>query len=166
MQSARLRVIQTAMLARATLARLRGTAVLVVAFAIAGCTSDRGPVVTLEAPGGPVSVRVEIADTPEAIRRGLMWRSELADDAGMLFVFTDDQKRTFWMKNTPISLDILFIDRDLRVVSIARSTEPYSLARIPSGKPARYVLEVAAGFAARHRIEPGTRVRIPDPQAG
>jgi uncharacterized membrane protein (UPF0127 family) len=106
-------------------------------------------------------VRVEIARTREELSRGLMWRSELDRDAGMLFVFGNSAPRTFWMKNTPLSLDILFIDGEGAVLNVASATTPYSEAPIRSAGPARYVLEVNSGFAAEHGIGPGAKVELP-----
>ena len=127
----------------------------------ASCTGSRCPVVTLSGAQGKVSVRVEIARTREELSRGLMWRSELDADAGMLFVFGNAAPRTFWMKNTPLPLDILFIDDGGTVLNVAASTTPYSEDPIRSSGPARYVLEVNAGFAATHGIGPGARVELP-----
>jgi uncharacterized membrane protein (UPF0127 family) len=127
----------------------------------ASCTGSRGPVVTLSGAQGKVSVRVEIARTREELSRGLMWRSDLDADAGMLFVFGNAAPRTFWMKNTPLPLDILFIDDGGTVLNVAASTTPYSEDPIRSSGPARYVLEVNAGFAARHGIGTGARVELP-----
>jgi hypothetical protein len=79
----------------------------------------------------------------------------------MLFVFDGDAPRSFWMKNTPLPLDILFISSQSRVVSIAEDTIPYSLASIASGGPAQYVLEVNSGFTRRHGIEAGSTVTLP-----
>ena len=90
-----------------------------------------------------------------------MWRDRLDSDAGMLFVFGDETVRTFWMKNTPLPLDIIFIDAGGRVVNVAQATTPYSESPIRSAGPARYVLEVNAGFARRHGIGPGSRVTLP-----
>jgi uncharacterized membrane protein (UPF0127 family) len=127
----------------------------------AACTGSRGSVVTLSGAQGNVSVRVEIARTREELSRGLMWRNDLDSDAGMLFVFGEAAPRTFWMKNTPLPLDILFIDDHGEVIDVAAGTTPYSEAPIRSSGPARYVLEVNAGFAARHGIGPGAKVGLP-----
>jgi len=127
----------------------------------ASCTGSRGPVVTLHGTQGEVAVRVEIARTREELSRGLMWRTDLDADAGMLFVFGNSAPRTFWMKNTPLPLDILFLDDAGTVVNVAAATTPYSEAPIPSAGPARYVLEVNAGFAAKHGIGAGARVELP-----
>jgi uncharacterized membrane protein (UPF0127 family) len=100
-------------------------------------------------------VPVEVMRTREELVRGLMWRDDLAADAGMLFVFDRPAPRTFWMKNTPLPLDILFIDERSHVLNVAESTTPYSETPIRSAGPARFVLEVNAGFARRHGIRAG-----------
>ena len=102
---------------------------------------------------------VELATTPEQHRQGLMYRAELAPDAGMLFVFTDEHEVSFWMKNTLIPLDLLFVDRKGRIVAIAADAVPLSTTPIPSGAPVLGVLEVPGGTAARLGIAVGDRVR-------
>ncbi len=102
--------------------------------------------------------QVELADSHEKRRQGLMHRTTLAEDAGMLFDFEREQPINMWMKNTPLSLDMLFIGDGGRIVRIAENTEPYSLKRIPSGRPARAVLEVRAGTSARLGIEVGDHI--------
>ncbi len=133
-----------------------------------------GPVVEVLTNSGSTRISVELAVSGEEITRGLMWRSSLPDGAGMLFVFAEDRPRSFWMKNTPLPLDIIFIGShtadgrqgEASVVSVAADTTPYSQQSLPSQAPARYVLEVNAGFAARHGIGPGSRVKLPPlPQA-
>lgn len=140
--------------------------ITLLAVLASACTSGDRPVVTVHAEHGAIEVEVELALTPEELARGLMWREKLAGDAGMLFVFPDQTMRSFWMKNTPVALDIIYIDRNGRVVSVAEDTVPYSTAPIPSRGPAKYVLEVAAGFARRHGVRPGQRVEMPPLPAG
>ena len=106
-----------------------------------------------------VSIAVEFADTPGAHGRGLMWRTGLDDSMGMLFIYKQPEEQVFWMRNTPTSLDILFISGDGRVLNIARNTRPLSDTRYYSNGPAQYVVEVVAGFCARHGISDGTRVK-------
>jgi len=110
---------------------------------------------------GSVAVRipVEIADDPPSWTRGLMGRRQISDSEGMLFVYPVEQPQVFWMRNTPISLDMIFIAADGRVVRIARRTQPMSDRHYHSIYPARYVVEVSAGFADRHNIDVGTRLR-------
>jgi uncharacterized membrane protein (UPF0127 family) len=104
---------------------------------------------------------VEIAKTDVERATGLMYRKELADGRGMLFDFTPEQQVSMWMKNTFVSLDMVFITGDGRVLRIAENTEPQSLKIISSGGPARAVLEVVAGTAKKYGIAPGDQVVHP-----
>ena len=81
------------------------------------------------------------------------------DRSGMLFVFNEEQPRSFWMSNTPVALDILFVDADSQVVTIAKYTTPLSSERYESGAPVQFVVEVPAGFADSHGILEGDRTR-------
>ncbi len=147
--------------------RARCLASLLVVATAAGCKgAAAGPVVELSSEHGTVRVPVELALTREQLGRGLMWRDDLASDAGMLFVFADDVARSFWMKNTPLPLDIVFIDAASKVVNVAENTTPFSTAPIRSTAPARYVLEVNAGFARRNGIVAGSKVTLPDLSTG
>lgn len=105
--------------------------------------------------------QVEIADTPEARSRGLMFREELAPDEGMLFVFPDTQPRSFWMRNTPLPLSIAYIDERGRILEI-HAMEPYSEVPVRSRNPARYALEVNRGRFRELGIEPGDRIDLAD----
>ncbi len=102
--------------------------------------------------------RVEVAATPEQRARGLMFRTELGPDEGMLFPNKTPALESFWMKNTPLPLDIIFIGVDGRVSNIAAETVPYSLESIPSTGLASAVLELPGGRAAELGIAPGDRV--------
>jgi uncharacterized membrane protein (UPF0127 family) len=104
---------------------------------------------------------VELADDSETRNQGLMYRGELADDTGMLFDFERERRVSMWMKNTLISLDMLFIKANGRIAHIAKNTETESLKSIPSGVPVLAVLEVNAGTADRLRILPGDRIEHP-----
>src|SRR3954471_12895313 len=104
---------------------------------------------------------VELATTDQERATGLMYRKELADGRGMLFDFTPEQTISMWMKNTFISLDMIFIGTDGRVTRIAESTEPQSTRIISSGSPAKGVLEVIAGTARKYGIAPGDQVVHP-----
>jgi len=103
--------------------------------------------------------KVEVADTPATQERGLMFRKSLAADRGMLFDFGSEQPVSFWMKNTLIPLDMLFIGADGRIVSIARNATPRSETPIASAGPVRDVLELRGGRAAEIGAAPGDRVR-------
>ncbi len=106
---------------------------------------------------------VEIAADDQTRAMGLMFRDTLADDRGMFFLFRREEPRSFWMMNTRIPLDIIYLDRDLHVVSIAENARPCRRApcrTYPSGRPAQFVLEVNAGEAARLGLAPGDRVTV------
>jgi uncharacterized protein len=107
---------------------------------------------------GVHAFQVEMAITPEEKEHGLMFRRELPEGQGMLFDFQFDQNVAFWMKNTYIPLDMLFIRADGRILRIAENTEPLSERNIPSGGPVRAVLEVIGGTAKKLGIAPGDRV--------
>jgi uncharacterized protein len=104
---------------------------------------------------------VEMATTEEEKTTGLMYRKELADGKGMLFDFSPEQEVSMWMKNTYISLDMIFIRADGRILRIAENTEPLSTKIIPSNGLAKGVLEVIAGTAQKYGIKPGDRVGHP-----
>lgn len=110
---------------------------------------------------GPVRFDVELATDDRQRAQGLQHRKAMAADAGMLFLFPEPQIVDMWMKNTHLSLDMIFIRRDGHVVSIARETKPFSLDIVSSGAPASAVLEVLAGTAGRLGIAPGDRVIHP-----
>ena len=104
---------------------------------------------------------VEMATTAAEREKGLMYRKELPDGKGMLFDFSPEQQISMWMKNTFISLDMIFIRADGRILRIAENTEPQSLNIISSGGLAKGVLEVIAGTAQKYGIAPGDRVAHP-----
>lgn len=104
--------------------------------------------------------QVEVAQSNEEITRGLMHRDRLGKFQGMLFVFSDEQPRSFWMKNTLIPLDIIFISGRSRIVSIVERAEPLTLTSRESKGPARYVLEINGGLSSELKIKPGMKVKI------
>jgi uncharacterized protein len=105
-----------------------------------------------------VRIAIEIADSDSSQIRGLMDRRSLPDRGGMLFYYDSVEERSFWMRSTPLPLDIMFIGEDDRIVNVVERTVPYSDARINSVGPVAHVLEVRAGFAKRYGIESGTRI--------
>ena len=105
-----------------------------------------------------IAFSVEVADTPEAQARGLMFRTELGDNEGMIFPYDGTRAQSFWMKNTPLPLDIIYIGPDRRISNIAAETEPYSLEPVYSVGPVLGVLELRGGRAAELGIEPGDLV--------
>lgn len=108
---------------------------------------------------GSHEFKVELAETPDARAQGLMHRRSMAPDAGMLFDFKRSEQVHFWMKNTYISLDMVFIRSDGIVARIEHAATPLSTDVVPSGEPVQFVLEVIAGTAKRIGLKPGDRVR-------
>jgi len=105
------------------------------------------------------SIAIEIADTPETQMKGLMGRNTLDDSSGMLFVFDRLEPQKFWMKNTPVPLDIIFVGGDGCIVNIVESTTPMSNQRYRSKGPVKYVVEVHAGFAKRFQLDTDTCIQ-------
>ncbi|MFT0858983.1 DUF192 domain-containing protein [Ancylobacter sp. G4_0304] len=146
---------------------LRRTALLLTALLLAaltpllatGARAASFEPLSIDTRGGAVTFQVEIAQTAAERAKGLMYRSELAPDAGMLFDFDYDQPVYMWMKNTYIPLDMLFIRSDGRIANIAANTEPLSTRTIESGGPVRAVLELPGGTAKARGIAVGDRVR-------
>jgi uncharacterized membrane protein (UPF0127 family) len=133
-------------------------AVAVLAIVPAACAGEGASV---ELAGHRYTV--EIAADDASRTRGLMDRTEMAPDHGMLFVFEDDAPRAFWMKNTKIPLDMLFFDADRRLVSVQHDVPPCTADPCPgysSGAPARYVLELNAGQARTRGVAPGDALQI------
>ena len=108
--------------------------------------------------GENVVINAYIADTPAKRAQGLMHVTDLPENAGMLFVFSQPRQVSMWMKNTVISLDILFLNPNGRIVKIHKNVEPLSLASIPSHAKVKWVLELNAGVAAKLDLQPGYRL--------
>jgi uncharacterized protein len=136
-------------------------AVVSGACAIAPALSAGEATLEIVSKTGVHAFAVEVADNDAERSRGLMFRKELPEGRGMLFDFVHDQPVSFWMHNTYISLDMIFITGDGRVLRVAENTEPMSDRLIPSGGPIRAVLEVIGGTARKLGIEPGDRVESP-----
>jgi uncharacterized membrane protein (UPF0127 family) len=120
--------------------------------------------VLLEAPPRePVRVQVEVASTDAQRQMGLMFRESLGENEGMLFLFPTERHNSFWMHNTLIPLDMLFIDMDWKVVGVVERTEPLTDDPRAVPKMSQYVLELNGGFAARHGLGPDTLVRFTPP---
>lgn len=100
-------------------------------------------------------IDIEIADTQADITQGLMYRQQMDEDHGMLFLMPSTEEQSFWMLNTEIPLDIIFVDDDKRIINVAANTTPRSLDPVSSTAPARYVLEVNGGYAQRKGLAPG-----------
>ena len=147
--------------------RLLAAVVLLVGLApFAAATADTGDKLDIVTQNGRFSFTVEIADTPDKRSQGLMFRKSMAEDAGMLFTFERDQIASFWMKNTEIPLDMLFISRDGRIADLHRNAQPHSLRSIRSKMPVFAVLEINAGLTARLGIRVGDRVEHPAFESG
>lgn len=112
-------------------------------------------------PGDSVlrTIDIEIAETAQERSRGLMFRRSMGYDKGMLFLFDEADESGFWMKNTPMPLDIIFVGPDSQVVSIAKRTKPFSEEQINPAAPKQFVVEVRAGFVDRFGVQKGTRIR-------
>jgi len=126
--------------------------------AVAAKPSAKTDTVEILTSRGRVKFTVELAVTPAEQARGLMYRKSLAPDRGMLFPYRRPQRAAFWMKNTLIPLDIIYIAPDGRVLSIARNAVPRDETPLPSGGPVGSVLEIPGGRAAQLGILPGDRV--------
>jgi uncharacterized membrane protein (UPF0127 family) len=137
-----------------------------VLAAMIACAPPKAPepprppprVVFETAGGGRPAVTVELARTPEDRERGLMYRERLAADAGMLFLFDESSDHEFWMKNTQVPLDMIFVGEDGRVVGVVERAEPFTLTGRGVGRPSRYVVEVNAGWTAANGVRTGDRV--------
>jgi uncharacterized membrane protein (UPF0127 family) len=160
---------------------MRALAVVLLLLLLAGCGGSPGAdaessggdqsgaanaqglrTVTIDSGGEQVEVRVEIANSPEEQTTGLMNRTALAEDRGMLFVFPGEEVRSFWMKNTLIPLSIAYIDSEGRIVDLQDmkpldDEEPHYV----SAEPARYALEVNKGFFDENGVEVGDRAQLP-----
>jgi uncharacterized membrane protein (UPF0127 family) len=112
--------------------------------------------------GGSIlsTIDVEIADTPYKTAQGLMFRERMENNHGMIFIFEDDQPRSFWMKNTVLALDMVFVNSKMEIVTIHKNTTPYSEQTYPSTAPAKYVIEVNAGYTDQYKITVGGTIRF------
>lgn len=120
---------------------------------------DKTPLVA-DTANGAVNFSIEIADEAGEQARGLMFREDMPDDRGMLFEFDVTRNAAFWMENTPMPLDLLFVGEDGKVKAILKG-QPYSRATISPGIPVRFVLELKEGTSVRSGIVAGTRLRHP-----
>lgn len=105
-------------------------------------------------------IDVEIADNDDERTQGLMYRKSMDDTKGMLFIFQKEEIQSFWMKNTIMSLDIMYVNSKKEIVKMYKNTTPFSENSIRSDKPATYVVEVAAGFTDRYGIKEGDKINF------
>lgn len=111
--------------------------------------------------GNKVSdIQIAIADDDAKRAQGLMDVKRMPMDSGMLFIFPDEMPRSFWMANTPLPLDIIYVAADSTIVSIYPQTKPYSQESLPSGAPAKYVVEVNGGYTINKDIREGYKIRF------
>ncbi|WP_187146156.1 DUF192 domain-containing protein [Elusimicrobium minutum] len=138
--------------------------VLTLIFIMFACLGEY-KTVEVKFPNGKI-IKAEIADTPALTEKGLMYRKELAEDKGMLFAFGEEDVRVFWMKNTFIDLDMVFLDSDKKVKcvhsNVSKST-PFTLdsdVAVAFCENSKYVLEVNAGIAAKNNLQPGQKLEF------
>ena len=152
---------------------MRRSAALIIALAMCSCSHSNGTkkdepteaplgkgVVTLQTEGRTLRVDVEVARTPAQREKGLMFRKKLKPYQGMLFVFDNQKLQSFWMKNTYVPLDMIFIANDHKVVGVVENAAPMTKDSRRIDTPSRYVLEVRGGFARAHGVRPGTTVKL------
>jgi len=153
------RLASTDVLRRA-LAGIRALAVVgglaVIGAPLAACSDDGHA--TLHTRKGDFAFNIEVMDTPAGREKGLMFRTSLAPDAGMLFDFLSEQPVEFWMVNTLIPLDMVFIAGNGSVKTVHANARPQDPTPIPSGGPVQFVLEIPGGRAAEIGLEPGDRM--------
>lgn len=147
---------------------LTGLLSFLLLFAGAGCETEKKAetveVQFTDAQGVALSpkLEVELALTPAQQQMGLMYRQEMADERGMLFVFAHEEPRSFWMKNTYLKLDIVYLDKNFRVVSIVENATPHSTKPRPSGLPTKYVVEVNGGLTSKWGVKKGAILNAPE----
>jgi uncharacterized membrane protein (UPF0127 family) len=130
---------------------------LLVPVATVSCSPGEGRVYAT-VNGSRLSL--EVASTESARAQGLMYRKELARNAGMVFIFPETAQHSFWMKNTPLPLDMIFLDEEKKVVGIIESAVPYSTKSVGVSAPSKYVIEVNAGVADELGIAVGMKVEF------
>lgn len=137
----------------------RAIFLVLLLLVLVACRSGPRVVIATKS-GAELRLKVEVADTPEKRVFGLQYRNDLADDQGMLFLFPFAAVQSFWMKNTPIPLDMIFIGSDLKIVGIVHQAVPFSTASLSVSSPSQFVLEVNGGLSRRKGIEVGNPVRF------
>ncbi|MGC6485151.1 MAG: DUF192 domain-containing protein [Candidatus Puniceispirillales bacterium] len=140
---------------------VRNALLLLVLVAAPGLHAADTLTLRLTTPDGEVVLTAEIADDPAERARGLMFREDFGPGDAMLFIFEEERQASFWMKNTPVSLDILYFDAAGRWLNSHHHTVPYSDESLRSAGPALYVLEIAAGEAKKLGLGKGTMLVLP-----
>ncbi|MGI4850509.1 MAG: DUF192 domain-containing protein [Janthinobacterium lividum] len=126
-------------------------------------SNDQHTTLSLDRSTESIAFHVDIASTPQALAQGLMNRRHLAKDAGMLFVFPKLQKTKFWMKDTYLALDLVFMDENFNVVQLHENAQPLDLTKIESDVPIKYVLEISAGSIQHYNIQKGDLFKAESP---
>jgi uncharacterized protein len=143
--------------------RLRRTSLFLtlsaVLLQVSACQAQ--PQVTIAtAEGRELTFQVEVADTPAKRELGLQYRRDLAMDHGMIFLFPAESQLSFWMKNTPIPLDMIFINKDRKIIGIVEQAVPFSTDSRSVPGASQFVLEINGGLSKRHGIKAGDSVRF------
>jgi uncharacterized protein len=130
-----------------------------VLLQVSACQAQ--PQATIATEGGrELTFQVEVADTPAKRELGLQYRRDLAVDRGMIFLFPAESQHSFWMKNTPIPLDMIFINRDRKIIGIVEQAVPFSTDSRSVPGASQFVLEINGGLSKRHGIKAGDSVRF------
>ena len=143
--------------------RVRHRSLFLTLFAVllqvSACQAQ--PQVTIATEGGrELTFQVEVADTPSKRELGLQYRRDLPPDRGMIFLFPTESEHSFWMKNTPLPLDMIFISKDLKIVGIVDQAVPFSTDSRSVPAASQFVLEINGGLSKRHGIKAGDTVRF------
>ena len=143
--------------------RVRHRSLFLTLFAVllqvSACQAQ--PQVTIATEGGrELTFQVEVADTPSKRELGLQYRRDLPPDRGMIFLFPTESEHSFWMKNTPLPLDMIFISKDLKIVGIVEQAVPFSTDSRSVPAASQFVLEINGGLSKRHGIKAGDSVRF------
>lgn len=139
--------------------RILGAFGWLLIFTVSAC--DAQPKVTITTQGGrQVAFQVEVADTPGKREMGLMYRTELAEDRGMIFIFPGESQQSFWMKNTPRALDMIFIIKERKIVGIVEQAKPFSLDPRSVPGESQFVFEINGGLSKLHGFKAGDSVRF------
>jgi uncharacterized protein len=143
--------------------RVRHRSLFLTLFAVllqvSACQAQ--PQVTIATEGGrELTFQVEVADTPSKRELGLQYRRDLPPDRGMIFLFPTESEHSFWMKNTPLPLDMIFISKDLKIVGIVEQAVPFSTDSRSVPAASQFVLEINGGLSQRHGIKAGDSVRF------
>ena len=107
---------------------------------------------------GSIQIDIEVADNDYERQTGLMYRNSMEEKQGMLFIMDQERQQAFYMKNTRFPLDIIYVGSDQKVVSIQKNAQPLNTSSLPSGAPAKYVLELNGGLTDKWNIKPGDSV--------